>query len=273
MKYNFAPLILIALLLCQPATAQRGYVRDAVRDKEYREHGEDGESKLNGWLGNLTNVKVAKTYTFPMHLKIHTKSYGRNGKVKDEGDIDAYMNAATTTSAVKTYEEKRGELRPTMFTIYDYKNNSSIIFDLQKNTFMALNLNAFMSKENQVKRETGNARVNENIDCKKTGRTKMLLGYSCAEFICTDDRKGDRREMWIATKLPYTVSDALARTMRQRYTGNTQGMNGAVMEQHDYRDDELVREMSITEINPKENLTFPTQDYKYSGIGEVKFYD
>ncbi len=273
MNKLFLAAAIAATFISQNAFAQSGYVHDAVREKEYKEHGADGEDKLNGWLGNLTNVKVARNYTFPMHLKIHTKTYGRKGKVKDEGDIDAYMNPTKTTSAVRVYEEKHGEQRPNMFSIYDYKNNSSLVFDLKHNTYMAFNLNAFMSKENQTRRETGNARVNEHIECKKTGQKKTILGYSCAQFICTDDVRGERHEMWIATQLPYTVSDALARTLRQRYTGNTQSMNGAVMEEHDYKDDELIREMMITEIVPKDNYTFPTQDFKYNGIGKVHLDD
>lgn len=270
---NLLLMLATASLLTYNAAAQRGYVRDAVRDKQYNEHGADGEDKLNGWLGNLTDVKVARSYNFPMHMKMHVKSYGRNGRVKDELDMDIYVNAAKNTTAVRMYEEKRGEQRPSMFSLYDYKSNSSLVFDLKKNTYMAFNLNAFMSKENQTRRETGNARVRDGIDCKKTGKKKTIQGMTCYEFVCQLERPGDRREYWIATQLPYTMNDALARTMRQRYTGNTQGMNGAILEEYDYKDDELIREMTVLELAPKANYTFKTADYTYNGIGQVHFYD
>jgi len=272
MKNPLLILAFMAVLATPDVLAQRRYVREAVHEKEYNEHGAAGEDKLNSWLGNVTNVKVARQYTFPMHLKMHTKSYGRNGKVKDEMDMDIYVNAAKSTTAVRLYEEKRGVQRPNAFSIYDYKNNSSVVFDLKKNTYMAFNFNAFMSKENQTRRETGNARVNDHLSCKKTGRKKSIQGYTCYEFSCEDDR-GERHEYWIASQLPYTMSDALARTMRQRYTGNTDGMNGAILEEYDYKGDELIREMVVTELVPKENYSFATEDYKYNGIGEVHFYD
>lgn len=254
------------------AHAQRGYVRDAVRDKEYKEHGADGESKLNGWLGNLTDVKVARSYEFPMYMQMHTKSY-KNGKVKDETDMNMYVNAAKSTFGVMMFKEKKGEKKESVFSVYDYKNNNSILFDMKEKTYMAFNMNAFMSKENQAKRETGNAKVNTNVDCKKTGRTKTIHGYKCVEFVCTYENSGDKHEYWVTTSLPYTMSQALANTMKQRYTGNTSGMNGAILEEYDYRDGELVREMTVTELNPSANYKFATTDYKYNGIGEVHFYD
>jgi hypothetical protein len=272
-KHLITSMILAALLVGGKAIAQRGHIRDAVHDKEYNEHGASGEDKLNGWLGNLTNVRVARKYNFPMHMRVHMVTYGRRGKIKDEMEMDAYVNAARSTTAVRLYEEKRSGRQPATFSIYDYKNNNSIIFDLKKNTYMAFNLNAFVSKENQTRRETGKARVNEHIDCKKTGRKKMILGYSCSEYVCTDERLGERKEYWIAAQLPYTLSDALARTYRQRYMGNTQGMSGAVLEEHDYKGEDLIREMTVTELTPKENFSFSTQEYAYNGIGEVHFYD
>lgn len=272
MKNYLIPCLLLTASICHTATAQRHYVRDAVRDKEYREHGAEGEDKLNGWLGNLSDVKVAHTYKFPMHMRMHTKTYKR-GKVKDETDMDMYANAAKSIFGVMMYSEKRGERRQDIFSIYDYKSNASMLFNMKEQTYMAFNLNAFMSRENQVRRETGTARVNEGIDCKKTGRTKDIQGYKCTEFVCTYDRPGERHEFWIAQQLPATLSEALANTMKQRYTGNRSGMNGAVLEEYDYKDDELIREMTVTELNPREDFVFRTDDYRYNGIGQVHFYD
>ena len=263
---------LLTVLTGAAVDAQKRYVREAVRDKEYREHGADGEDKLNGWLGNLTNVKVAHSYRFPLHIEMHIKTYKR-GKVKDETDVNMYLNAAKSISAAMLYTEKRGEKREDMFSIYDYKNNSSVIFNMKERTYMAFNLNAFMSKENQQRRETGNARINENIDCKKTGKTKDIRGYKCYEFVCNYEQNGERHEYWVATQLPYTLSESLARTLKQRNTGNTSGMNGAILEEYDYKDGELIREMSVTELDPRADYVFRTDDYRYNGIGEVHFYD
>ena len=264
--------LLLAGLSISAIHAQRGYVESAVRDKEYREHGAEGEDRLNGWLGNLTDVKVAHNYRFPLYMQTHIKTY-KHGRLKDESDINMYLNAAKSTAGIMMYKEKRGKQIEDVFSLYDYKSNSSMIFNMKDHTYMAFNLNAFMSRENQQRRETGNARVNENIDCKKTGKVKDIQGYKCYEYVCEYESLGERHEFWIATQLPYTLSDALARTMRERNTGNLKGMNGAVLEEHDYNDGELIREMNVTVLNPNENFVFRTDDYKYNGIGQVHFYD
>lgn len=265
--------LLFAIALHVSADAQRGYVRDAVRDKQYREHGAEGEDKLNSWLGNVANVKVSRAYKFPMYMQMHMITYGRNGKIKDESDFNMYANAGRSLFGMMMYKEKRGEKREDMFTIYDYKNNASMIFNMKDRTYMAFNLNAFMSRENQVRRETGNAKVNTDIQCKKSGRTKVIRGYKCAEFVCTNEDKGEKNEFWVTSQLPVTLSESLARTMKQRYNGNLSGMNGAVLEEYNYRDGELVSEMKVTELDPNRNFDFNTTEYKYNGIGEVHFYD
>jgi len=252
--------------------AQRGYVRDAIRDKQYKEHGSGGEDKLNSWLGKVADVKVARSYKFPMFLLMHLVTY-KNGKVKDESDINMYVNAATSSFGMMMYKEKKGVKKEDMFHIYDYKNNASMIFNMKDQTYMAFNLNAFMSKENQEKRESGNAKVNTNIDCKKTGRTKDIRGYKCTEFVCENISKGEKHEYWVTTQLPVTLSESLARTMKQRNAGNATGMNGAILEEYDYKDGELISEMKVIELNPAKNFVFNTEEYKYNGIGQAHFND
>lgn len=253
--------------------AQRGYVREAIRDKQYKEHGADGESKLNNWLGKVADVQVARSYKFPMYMQMHSITYGKNGKVKDEMDIHMYANAPGSSFGMMTYTEKKSVKKEDMFHIYDYKNNASMIFNMKDQTYMAFNLNAFMSKENQAKRESGDVKVKADIDCKKTGRTKEIQGYKCAEFVCEQTERGEKHEYWVTTQLPATLSESLARTRRQRFTGNTNGMNGAILEQYDYRDGELVSEMKVTALDPKKDFVFNTEAYKYNGVGQVHFKD
>jgi hypothetical protein len=48
-------------------------------------------------------------------------------------------------------------------------------------------------------------------------------------------------------------------------------MNGAILEEYDYKDGELIRDMKVLELDPKKNYTHQTEQFKYNGIGEVHF--
>ena len=84
MKNRFAYCLLLSGIIATSAHAQRGYVRDAVRDKEYKEHGAEGEDKLNGWLGNLTDVKGACFFNGTMFQIDGYANYGCRFEVCDE---------------------------------------------------------------------------------------------------------------------------------------------------------------------------------------------
>ena len=71
-------LITFLVIVAITASAQRGYVHDAMDAK----YGEPGREALNNWMyGNLMNVKVEPTYVFKQTAKLHLTEY-KNGLKK-----------------------------------------------------------------------------------------------------------------------------------------------------------------------------------------------
>jgi hypothetical protein len=241
--------------------AQQGKVHDEMEKK----YGEPGAAKLEEWMsGKLMNVKIEPEYKFPVSMNMHNTSYTKGGK-KEEMDMRYYLNTADNKIGVKmTGQRKNSE---EMLIIYDTKANAMIMLNEAKKTGMAMSMNAFMSGEAIKKREEGGASPEggkTTTSCKKTGKTRTIQGYSCEEYVCVDEEKKTRSEIWVTNKISADLSIASMRSPMAGYFGRTQGVGGMMMEASFYKEDKLEMTMQVTEINTSADIVIKTGDYKFA---------
>lgn len=238
--------------------SQHGYVHDKMYDK----YGRENEAKGEDWMKNMMSGKVEPEYHFPVMMQMHMTSY-KHGQPKDENDITYYFSTTSNILGMKPHNEKRkGE---DMFIIYDHKSNSMVMLNETKKTGMAMNLNALMSADNMKKREAMNSghSYNNKTDCKKTGKTKTIHGYTCYQYVCTNTEEHTRNEIWITKQLNFDISQSAARSGLGSYLGSVKGLGGMMMEGDFYKNDELEMKMEVTQINDHENLVIHTDQYKF----------
>ncbi len=245
--------------------AQRGYVERAIRQSQEKKYGEPGAQKGNDWINNhLLNVEMEDEYHFSTAVKMHTTSY-KNGSVKNEGDLHYYFNTNSSVIGFKNVDENKKK-KEEQFIIYDYIKNAMIMLNEEDKTGMAMNLNAFRSKESIEKRneELQSGKTTEtNTSCKATGKTKTILGYTCAEYTCYDLDTDTRSEVWIASKISFAPKNMDARNPLAPYYGkNAQG--GMVLLGKFYKNDELTSTLEVTELNTKVNYVKKTTEYEFN---------
>jgi len=248
-------LLLPACLLSFQVFAQEGEVHKAMDEK----YGEPGRDKLNAWTDNMMNAKTEPQYTFTTALTMHITTY-KNGDKKDENDIRYFVNPSSETFGMKPTDRKG---RDNMIMVYDMKNHSMVMLDHDKMTGMAINMNAFMSKEMQERRDAGTPPASKgNTDCKKTGKTQTIQGYKCDEYVCVDNDRKTRSEMWVATSLPVNLSVSGQRGPYAAYFRQMDGAGGMMMMSKFYKEDQLETQMEVTMLDPKANIMVKTTDYK-----------
>lgn len=245
--------------------AQRGYVERAIEKNYEKKYGEPGAQKGNDWFNNhLLNVDVADTYTFPTYVKMHMTSY-RNGEVRDENEIQYYFNKDGTIIGFKAQNDNK-KRKEDQFIIYDYVKNAMIMLNEKDHTAMAININAFRSKEAIEKRNhtaTSDKAYNSNTDCKSMGKTKTIRGYSCVGYVCTNTERNTRSEIWITTKIPIQTHNMDARNPLAAYYGG-KNYGGMIMEGNFYEDGELSSTIEVLEVNTAANYTVKTKDYTFN---------
>lgn len=249
----------LMLLLVSGAWAQRGYVHDAMDQK----YGEPGREALNNWMyGNLMNVKVAPSYSFPQTMHLHITTYS-NGKMQKENDMDMFFNAETKIYGIHSVNERRADEK--MLVLFDKNQNAMIMLNEKEKTGMAMTLNAFMSKETQerMKNQQNQPQTNTSNNCKKTGRTKMIRGVNCEEYVCIDEERKTRMEAWINTSVKMDMGAAMQRSPMRLFQGPS--VMGAMMEMNSYKNDVLETTMEVTDYNNASSFSVSTSGYKING--------
>jgi hypothetical protein len=252
------------LLISSVALGQRGQVRDKIEEDNYKKHGEPGLEKYNEWMqGKVLNAKIAEQYLFPLSMTMEMTGY-KNGKKREPVRTKYYINSTTANFATKIEDEKKKEQ---MLMVYDMKANSMLMLDQVKMTGMAININAFMSGEAIANREKNmqNGTGKSDHDCKKTGKTKTILGYHCEEYICTDEKKNTRSEIWLSPKVAINMAASMRGPMAG-YAGGWSHMAGMMMEANFYKNDQLESSLLVTELNESANMKVVTADYKLNGL-------
>jgi hypothetical protein len=125
-----------------------------------------------------------------------------------------------------------------------------------------------MSKENIEQREKGERpapKTKSSVNCKRTGKTKTIQGYLCEEYICTDEERNTRSEVWVTNKIPVNIAQSGARGPMAPYWGSTSSLGGMMMEGHFYKNDQLESSIEVTNIDPKANMKVNTTEYKMNG--------
>lgn len=255
-KSVFLSILFIASI--QFVFAQRSYIHRAIEEKNERDHGDAGKSKLNGWLDNVNNVTLRPNYTFNQSVTYTISKYSR-GKWAVDYDMVFYYNAKELISGFRSLEKKNH-----VITVMDVKPRINIGFNTDDKICFAMNINAFTSKKRQDEIANGDGDIiDEKI--KPTGKTKVIMGYTCKEYIKKNDAGDMTHQFWIAS-----TSDILGYGTLNFEAGVPKGKeNQVILEVTHYFHNQPKENIVATSINRNENMVIKTSDYTQKAIGHI----
>ena len=252
----------VSIFTFSVASAQKEQVEKAMQEKYMKEYGNDGMAKLQDFMANMSNAETRPEYKFPISMTMRITDYDKGVK-KEPTDIKYHINATEETFAFVGKENKSGNKE--MVIVYDNKNNAMVMLDEQKKSYMAMNVNAFMSAEMQARKAQGGTKGTGNLKCEKSGKTKSIQGYLCEEYICIDKDRDTKSEIWITNKIPVNIAKASKGNPIAAYLNGidgVDGMNGMMMEGMFYEKGQLEALIEITELNEKANHSIILSSYK-----------
>lgn len=265
-------LLITSLLVFGVSTAfaQHGKseTEEAIR-KKYEQDNAGYKQKGMDWMANAMNGKTDPQYEFPLFMNMHVTDY-KNGEKKSENDMKFYVNSTNNTFAMRMGDDGKKKKKEEVLMIYDYKNNSMIMLNETEKTGMAMNINAFMSADAQAKRGQGAAGSKSgSTSCKKTGKSRTIQGYPCEEYVCVDEDRNTRSEIWITTKVHLDLSQSGSRSPWASYFGATSGLGGMMIEGNFYKNSQQEAKMEVTEINEHADMNVKMSDYTI-GMGGMR---
>lgn len=232
------------------------------------------QQKMMGMMG-LNNVKYDMNYNFTSSMSMEMQATDSLGKKSDKIFYTNYFDKNSRNFAME-FEgaDKQSGKKQKSLMIFDYKNWAMLILGDKENnekSGIAMQMAKDTSVEAQQKKpvsETHKDLSSANMHYKATGRTKIIAGYSCKEYVYENtEGKG---EIWATNDVVFDYSTAYGHMagMQTLATGGTGYGLGTMMEMH-FKSlrSKSQTDLVVTDIKPSNPKSFNLTGYQIIGMG------
>lgn len=219
-------------------------------------------------------VPVADSYNFNQLIQMRIETYKKSGKLDSEGEFITYLNPNTKSMAYQFVSGNMAQDGQGMFII-DAENGATIILSDEKGqkTGVVYGMGSFMESLGKTYEEelTDIPQSPEayltNPNVKKTGQTKNVAGYSCEEYIYSDE--DTESEIWITKDLKMNTQDFFGALFKVSMASNGMGW-GYMMESTSKNKKNGEKSiMKVTKVDKNSNIKFNMGDYQITNIGSI----
>lgn len=190
--------------------------------------------------------KVRDIYNLPAVVTITATNY-RKGVIGGSSDLNYYVDFS---SGMFARQISRPNDPDTIWMIYDEPNHTTLVLNKNKRSG-----NVLPSIPQMPDKDTATV-------CSKTGKTKKILGYTCAEYICENKGHRLRTELWVADGLKVSLSKGGERTPFSPLFKESGRVKGLVLSAAMYRNNQPFQKMEVTNLAKKGGLLIKAKDYK-----------
>ncbi len=255
-----------------PSSAKR--LGNAKANEKVNEGTQKGlEELLNSMANSSTEVKIADTYSFNTSVDILITSVEKNKKKPTEMKMRMLFPIDDPENAYYGIEllEMEGEIDevPENLIVFDYLNYQMI--SLIDNSGQKMGFTMSLSQE-QIDEwiEEEEESDDKDVDFRKTGETKNILGYSCDQYVFEgEDGSG---EFWVSNdddlKIGMALNSMANQGKKKSYDMPDDYPEGAILEMNYTGEDGSGMTWIATAIDKKINRAVNTDDYQFMNIGQ-----
>lgn len=248
------------LLLALGFIAVTSFQVQAQDDRVKEVMGEEGVAQLLAMLG--TQAEVKPSYTFPVSMKMQIKTF-KNGVPSDAADMNIYVNNEQHTFATKLTNNKEAA---DLFMIYNHESGDMLMLNDKEKTVTAFNADGIM-KSDMIKQAMGEGSKDAaNTTCNKTGKTKVINGFKCEEYVCENKEKQGRYEMWVTNEIKVDFLKGMKDNPLTSYFSNVENLGGMMLQGDFYEYGKQQAHIDVSDVNQKANYSVKTTGYKRVGM-------
>ncbi|MCH7402154.1 DUF4412 domain-containing protein [Belliella kenyensis] len=219
--------------------------------------------------GLSADVETAEAYQFSGYSVMEITAVDEKGKLQDPFRMKTYIDQSSQTVAMEFESQEKKKSSKTII-IYDIDRNANIFLleaDGQKSS-MAYSYDFENITEEADLSEWEKELDSKDLNFEKTGRSKVIHGYNCAEYII--DSEEGKATYWI-TDRPIIGSGSFwgesnplmgNKTYRDKNSKLGNLPNGHMMEMiFESKKDQSKSEIKIIEINETSSQKFEMSSY------------
>jgi len=218
-------------------------------------------------------VPVADSYNFNYLVQMHVEEFDKDGKKTSEGEFITHLNPDSKSMAYQMISGDMGEPGQGMFII-DAENGATIILSDEngEKTGIIYGISAFFegmgeAYEDTILDETPEAYL-ANPNVKKTGRSKKIAGYTCDEYVYTDEES--ESHIWITKDVKMNTQDFFSTLFKTSLYSH--GIPWGYMMEATSDDKETGEKsyMQVTKVDENSNVKFNLADYQITNLGSFQ---
>lgn len=216
---------------------------------------------MQGLFRPKADMKYEDEYDFDVTLTYHIESFKKNGKKKDESDMEIWVNRSSNSIAILPVEQGK-------------KEESMIVYDAANKVILTLLRDEDQGKTGMImkfdpKNHTSDDK--EKMTFSKAAEKKEILGYICTKYIGTDEN--GETEFWVTDKIDLNMQDVFGVMVqdksRKGFEIGSDYPKGMVMESSTTDKKGATTIMTITELELKANESINASDYQLMSLGNM----
>ena len=232
-------------------------------------------SILNGIGISGEPAPIEDSYLFESKIQMHMESYNSDGKMESDGDLITWISPDIKNFA---YEFISGDIENSGkgTFIMDIENQSMIILSEEDGNISGIvygfdtsNLDNTNEQSVENLNDESIQSIHSNPHITKTGNSKTIEGYSCAEYIYDNPSENIEGVFWVSEDVNIMTRDLMGTILKSASYSN--GMPwGFVMESESTNKNTNERSlMKVTDIDDNANKTFHLSEYQITNLGSM----
>lgn len=209
---------------------------------------------------------VNAEYSFSDNIYYEIQAYKKDGS-KDEKPMYArYLFAEKYLGSVMITEDNKSTDRTEVSSVLEFEKNQMVMMTSTKD-----GKSGFVIKYDAKKIQETAEEDTTTTQFTKTGRTKSILGYTCEEWVTTDE-DGTRTELWVSKQVALDIAKVFT-----AFDKNNKKSNSKKGETSDYPQGTFLEMIFIEkkgektvwtakEINLNKQVSIKTGDYTFMGF-------
>jgi len=215
-------------------------------------------------FGMVSKSELKSEYKFNNDVLVEIQNYKKSGE-KDGDLVNHRMYFSEDKYYGGEFKDPEAKKQTKTVTIMEFEKNIMIMLSEEENK-----KTGFAMKQDYSKSTANTNSDSTSYKITKTGKTKVILGYLCEEYLITNDKNADKSEVWITSKVALDILSSF-KMMSSSRSNNAKkyDMNnypkGFMMESTHYRADGEKTIWKVVEVNLNKTTVFKPADYEFSG--------
>jgi tetratricopeptide (TPR) repeat protein len=154
-------------------------------------------------IAGMMNASYEISYTLDQEFKVEIRTKEKKKKKEEVVNMDMFYGKGCYMMGM---QDEEGRTVP-MKTLMDLKNNSSLMLNDEEMTGMAISMD-FMTDKISEAIENDQDSTDVNYTFTKTGKTKMIAGYSSDEYLIETDES--TMNVWYTDDITIDIHDNMS---------------------------------------------------------------